>query len=190
MPLPPDGEVTALLHAAAEGDAHAADALMHQVYDALRRIAHRQLRGERADHTLNTTALVHEAWMKLVRQDAGFSNRAHFLGVAALAMRRILVTYAKARLAAKRGGGVRAVTLEPGRVPDPNAPEGLLALDDALEGLLALDERMGKVVLYRFYAGLTEPEIADALDVSVPTVKRDWRRARAWLGAELRGDAS
>ena len=166
-----EGDVTALLRDLAAGDAAASEALMPLVYDELKRVAHRQLRRERADHTLGTTALVHEAWMKLAGQDAGFSNRAHFLGIAALAMRRILITYAKAQRAAKRGGGERAVTFEPGRVPDPHDAEALLTLDDALERLIALDARMGKVLLV----------------VSVPTVKRDWRRARAWLGSELGG---
>ena len=186
-PKTAQGEVTALLRDLAAGDAAASEALMPLVYDELKRVAHRQLRRERGDHTLGTTALVHEAWMKLAHQDAGFSNRAHFLGIAALAMRRILISYAKAQRAAKRGGGQRAVTFEPGRVPDPHDAEALLMLDDALERLTALDPRMGKVVLYRFYAGLTEPEIAELLEVSVPTVKRDWRRARAWLGSELVG---
>ncbi len=182
--------MTSLLRDVANGDAAASEALMPLVYDELRRVAHRHLRGERAGHTLGTTALVNEAWLKLAGQDAPFSNRAHFLGIAALAMRRILISYAKGRQAQKRGSGERAVTLEPGRVPDPSAPAELLALDDALEELLALDERAGHVVLYRFYAGLTEPEIADVLGVSVPTVKRDWRRARAWLATALEDDSA
>lgn len=182
------GQVTELLHALAAGEEAASEALMPLVYDELKRVAHRQLRRERVGHTLGTTALVHEAWMKLAGQGTDFANRAHFLGIAALAMRRILITYAKAQKAAKRGGGVRPATFEPGRVPDPHDAEALLTLDDALERLLALDERMGQVVLYRFFAGLTEPEIAELLKVSVPTVKRDWRRARAWLGAELGGE--
>lgn len=178
--------VTSLLADLSSGDPSAYDALLPLVYGELRRIAGRMLAGERRGHTLSATALVHEAYLRLVKQDrATFFDRAHFLAVAALSMRRILVTHARARQVAKRGGGARPVSLpeaHPARALDVDE---LVAIEQVLERLEALSERQGKVVVYRFYGGLTDEEIAHVLQVSLPTVRRDWRAARAWLTREL-----
>ncbi len=179
-------ELTQLLADWRGGDQAAFDEVWRQVYDHLRAIAHRQLAGERAGHTLDTTALVHEAYFKLAGQDdAAFNDRAHFLAVAALAMRRILVNYARSRAAQKRGGNQVQVTLDDGHVAGDHDAAELIAIDDLLDRLAALDDRQAKVVVYRFYGGLTDTEAAEALGVSVPTVRRDWRAARAWLLREL-----
>ena len=149
-------------------------------------MAHRQLRRERGGHTLNTNALVHEAYLKLVRQDrANWQNRAHFFGVAALAMRRILINYAKSRKAEKRGGGAALATLEDDQMGSVARTDELLALDEALGRLAERSERHARVVEMAFFGGLTQPEIAEALGVSETTVRRDWRMARAWLTQEL-----
>ena len=182
--MPPD--VDALLARASEGDARAADLLFPAVYDRLQEMAARHLYGERADHTLRPTALVHEAYLRLAGQDrTTWQSQAHFFAIAALAMRRILVTYAQRRAAAKRGGGVAVVTLLDGDAVREARPEALLALDEALERLGVLAERPARVVTMRFFGGLTQEEIAEALGVSVPTVQRDWRTARAWLSRAL-----
>lgn len=179
-------ELTQLLSAWRGGDQSAFDEVWRQVYDHLRNIARRKLAGERAGHTLDTTALVHEAYFKLAGQDgATFNDRAHFLAVAALAMRRILVNYARDRVAQKRGGAQVRVTLDDGQRAGGHDAAELIAIDDLLDRLAALDDRQAKVVVYRFYGGLTDPEIAEALGISVPTVRRDWRAARAWLLREL-----
>lgn len=183
--MPPD--ITALLADLHSGDEAAVDAVLPLVYDELQALARGQLRHERAGHTLNPTALVHEAYVKLVGQDAAWENRAHFFGVASLAMRRVLVHYARRRAARKRGGGRAAVTLDEGAVGEA-PPEDLLALDEALTRLAALAERPAKVVELRFFGGLTQEETAEALGVSVPTVQRDWQTARAWLGRALADD--
>jgi RNA polymerase sigma factor (TIGR02999 family) len=167
------------------GDASAADRLLPVVYAELRRLAAGSLRRERAGHTLQPTALVNEAWMRLAGQSAPWQNRAHFLGVAAGAMRRVLVDHARRRQARKRGGGDLRVTLV-----DPPAPGGgneidLVRLDGALERLAALDERQARMVTMRFFAGLTVEETAEALGVSEKTVKRDWAAAKAYLRREL-----
>jgi len=182
--------VTTLLARVDAGDADALNRLVSLVYDELRRIAHAQLRRERRDHTLNTTALVHEAYMRLVDQTrVRWRDRAHFFGVAALAMRRILVNYAEARRAAKRGGGVAPVPLdEAALVLDDREVDELLALDEALGRLKAFNPRGAQVVEYRFFAGLGYDEIAALMDVSPITVRRAWEAARAWLRREL-GDA-
>jgi RNA polymerase sigma factor (TIGR02999 family) len=177
---------TALLEDLTGGNRTVVDALMPRVYDELRDLAHRKLRGERADHTLNTTGLVHEAYEKLVQQDRmTWQNRAHFMGIAALSMRRILINYAQKRNAQKRGGGAPVATFEDGMAPRDVQAEELIDLDDALDRLEQLNERQSKVVTYRFFGGLTQKEIAEVLGVSVPTVRRDWRLARAWLSREL-----
>jgi RNA polymerase sigma factor (TIGR02999 family) len=160
---------------------------MPAVYEHLKLVAHRQLRGERDGHTLNTTALVHEAYLKLVGQsEASWQNRVHFMAVAAQAMRRILVDYARARLAEKRGGGIAAITLNEELHGEYSRPEELVMLDEALVRLKVLDERQAAVVEYHFFGGLTYAEIAGLLGTSEPTVQRDWRAARAWLGTQLR----
>ena len=163
------------------------DQLVPFLYGELRRIARRQLRGERADHTLNTTALVHEAYVKLAGFDRlAFQNRSHFLAVASQAMRRILVDYAAARNAQKRGGELEKQSLED-TVPQAGLPiERLLAVDAALARLEELNPRLTRVVECRVFGGMNIDETAEALDVSAATVKRDWSFARAWLDRELR----
>lgn len=177
---------TALLDDLTGGNRTVVGAVLPQVYEELRDLAHRKLRGERANHTLNTTALVHEAYEKLVQQDRmTWQNRAHFMGVAALSMRRILINYAHKRNAQKRGGGEPVATFEDGMAPRDVHAEELIDLDDALKQLEELNERQAKVVTYRFFGGLTQKEIAEVLGVSEPTVRRDWRLARAWLSREM-----
>ena len=178
---------TALLDDLTGGNRTVVDAVLPQVYDELRDLARRKLRGERPNHTLNTTALVHEAYEKLVQQDRmTWQNRAHFMGVAALSMRRILINYAQKRNAQKRGGGAPVATFEDGMAPRDVQAEELIDLDDALKRLEELNERQAKVVTYRFFGGLTQKEIAEVLDVSVSTIRRDWRLARAWLSREMK----
>lgn len=182
-------DITALLADLTGGKKTVVGALMPLVYDELRVLARRQLRGERAGHTLNTTALVHEAYMKMIGQDVAWQNRAHFFSIAAMAMRRILINYAHKHNAQKRGGGEVIATFEEGQVARETRADELLALDEALTRLAAINERQSKVVECRFFGGLTQEEIAEVLEVSVPTVRRDWRLARAWLSREL-GEAS
>ena len=185
--MPSANSFTALLDDLTGGNRTVVDAVLPRVCDELRDLARRKLRRERPDHTLNTTALVHEAYEKLVQQDRmTWQNRAHFMGVAGLSMRRILINYAHKRNAQKRGGGDPVATFEDGMAPrDVHAAE-LIDLDDALKRLEQLNERQAEVVTYRFFGGLTQKEIAEVLDVSVSTVRRDWRLARAWLSRELR----
>jgi RNA polymerase sigma factor (TIGR02999 family) len=179
-------QITMLLGRLNAGEANAVDQLMPVVYEQLRRMADAQLRRERANHTLNATALVHEAYLKLVDQNrVSWKDRAHFYAFAARAMRRILINYARNRLAKKRGGGQVIATFDDDEIGRESRAEELIALDDALERLKKLNERHSRVVEYRFFAGLSQEEIAEVLGVSVPTVRRDWRLARAWLSREL-----
>lgn len=183
-------DITALLDALEGGNRTVVDELFPYVYAELQRIAQRQLRGERDGHTLNATALVHEAYLKLVRQqEVDWKNRAHFYGVAALAMRRILVNYAHRRRAEKRGGGAPVATFVEGEIGRTTRADELIALDEALERLAERSARQAKVVELWFFAGLTQEEVAEALGVSVPTVRRDWQFARAWLSRELHDGA-
>jgi RNA polymerase sigma factor (TIGR02999 family) len=187
-PVPPAdaAPITDLLLQASGGDAAAIDRLLPVVYDQLHRIAHRALQGERSGHTLGTTGVVHEAYLKLVDQTrVGWRDRAHFFAVAALAMRRILVDYARRHRRAKRGGGASIVTLDDGVVSLDERAENLVALDEALTRLSELNPRLSRVVECRFFGGLTEEEIAEALGVTTRTVKRDWAKARGWLYQEL-----
>ena len=178
--------ITDVLLQASGGDPTAIDRLFPLVYDELRRIAHRALQRERSEHTLGTTGVVHEAYLKLVDQTrVGWRDRAHFFAVAALAMRRILVDYARRHRRAKRGGGVQAVTLDEGTVSLDERAENLVALDEALTRLGELNPRLSRIVECRFFGGLTEEEIAEALGVTTRTVKRDWAKARGWLYQEL-----
>jgi RNA polymerase sigma factor (TIGR02999 family) len=184
------GRVTELLHRAGAGDPTAAAAVFPLVYDELRLLAHRQLRRESSGHSLNTTALVHEAYLKLVDQTrAQIRDRSHFFAVAATAMRRILVDHARRHGALRRGAGAKRVPLEmvDGLAPDQRA-DLLVALDAALIQLAALDARQAKVVECRFFGGLTEEETAEALGTSPRTVKRDWAKARSWLFQKLYPD--
>lgn len=183
------GEITALLGALQAGEPEAADAVLARVYDELRRIARGKMAGERAGHTLQPTALAHEAFVKLLgQQRVQWQSRAHFLAVAALAMRRILINHAKARIADKRGGDSPVVTFEDGAWGRDLRAAELVALDDALTDLAKHNERHSKVVAYKFFGGLTYEDIAEVMGISVPTVRRDWRFARAWLLAALSAD--
>ena len=184
-------QITQLLAAVSDGREDAWEPLMVSVYDELRRLAHGRLRFERQGHTLGTTALVHEAWLRLVDLDRlPWQGRGHFFAVAARAMRRILVDHARATKRHKRGGSRERVPLEEAEgealpnLTDEDADE-LLALDQALTRLGEASERQRKVVELRFFSGLTSPETAEALGVGVNTVKRDWSVARAWLNREL-----
>lgn len=183
------GEVTRLLQAMRGGDDIARDRLVGMVYAELRRAAERALRGERQHHTLNPTDLVHEAFLKLEGSPLpAWENRAHFLGVAARAMRQVLVDHARRRAAVKRGDGWQRTTIDE-FIPGREMPlDEVLALDDALERLDQQDPRLRQVVEYRFFAGMTEQEIADVLGVTERTVRRDWVKARAWLYKELYPD--
>ncbi|HEX5717134.1 MAG TPA: sigma-70 family RNA polymerase sigma factor [Thermoanaerobaculia bacterium] len=189
------GEITSLLAAARQGDGSATHRLMTLVYDELRAMARRQLRYRRPGQTITTTALVHEAYLKLVDQNGvTWQDRSHFFSVAALAMRHILVDSARRRIAKKRGGEDVRITLDEFRVsgnePDPEARVvEVLAVDRALTSLSALDERLGRLVELRFFAGLTEEETAHVMGTSERTVRRDWRKARAFLFQALGGRA-
>lgn len=178
-------QVTDLLLQMRGGDTTAIDRLFPLVYQELRRLAHHQLRQERPGHTLGTTGLVHETYVRLVDQTrVEWRDRGHFLVVAAWAMRRILVDYARRNRAARRGGGSVRFSLDHD-VPAEERGEMLLALDEALERLAALDRRLSQVVEYRYFGGLTEQETADLLGVTRRTVQRDWVKARGWLYLEM-----
>ncbi len=178
-----DGRLTRLLQAWQHGDAVAANELVPLVYAELRRIAASRLRGEREGYTLQPTVLVHEAWMRLADQRAGWQNRSHFFAIAAQAMRRIVVDRARRRTAAKRGGHAEEVPLDEvaHALASPLPDDRLLLLDAALDRLATLDVRQARVVELRYFAGLSVVDTADALDVSTTTVKREWAAARAWL---------
>ena len=179
----PDNAITDLLLRASFGDELAMGQLFPQVYDKLRALAHRQLRGESLANTLNTTALVHEAYISLASQDAGlWSDRAQFYGYAATAMRHILIDHARRRSSAKRGGPhADAVDWQSAELPVDFVAAEMLALDDALQRLGSLDMRLVKVVELRFFAGLSVDECADVLEVAPRSIVRDWRKARAFL---------
>jgi RNA polymerase sigma-70 factor (ECF subfamily) len=181
-------EITELLNRVAPGDATALDRLLPVVYDELRRLAARHLSAERAGHTLQPTALAHEAYLKLVGQrESRWQNRAHFLGVAARVMRRILVDYARQRKAEKRGGGEAPVSLDTSTMIEERPQLAFDDLDHALNDLARLSERQAHVVELRYFGGLTLEETGEVLGISVVTVKRDWAVARAWLYRELTG---
>ena len=181
------GEVTLLLRAWAGGDSDALERLIPLVYTNLRRLAGRQMRQEAVGHTLQPTALVNEAYLRLVGNDASWQDRAHFFAVAARVMRRILVDAARARGADKRGGGAVKVELNPSLDGLPERGQDLIALDEALDALATLDERKARVVEMKFFAGLSVEETADILKISPRSVMRDWQLARAWLTRELAG---
>jgi len=182
------GEVTRLLAELGRGGTAAVDRLMPILYDELRQMARRQIGRERSDHTLDATALVHEAYVKLVGLDRmQWQNRAHFLAVAAQAMRRVLVDYAVSRRAQKRGGDRHKVPLDDVCAGSRQPIEVLVALDTALQKLEVVDARLTRVVECRYFGGMSVEEAAHALDVSPATIKRDWTLARAWLSRELGG---
>ncbi len=168
------------------GDRSALDRLLPMVYDHLRRIANRELQRERPDHTLTPTALVHEAYLKLVQLDRiSWRGRAHFFGACAQVMRRILISYARMKKAEKRGAGAEHVPIHDVFVAAHTRPGDLVALDEALVRLEQLSERQARIVECRFFAGMGVDETAEALGISPATVKRDWTVARAWLNKEL-----
>ena len=179
--------VTELLQLWSSGRQEALDELLPQIYAELQRLAASYLRRERPDHTLQATALVHEAFLKLIDQRAvRWQNRAHFFGIAAQAMRRILVDHARARAAGKRGDGARPVSLDQALALTDAPDTDLLALDEVLTRLAALDPQQSRVVELRFFGGLTMEETAEVLHVSPATVGREWTLAKAWLYAELK----
>lgn len=184
-PLNP-GQVTQLLKQWSEGDTEVLEELLPLVYRELRKVAAGYLRKERSNHTLQPTALVHEAYLKLLGQDrTHWSNRAHFFAIAAQAMRRILVDHARKEKAAKRGGPLAAISLEDAPQLGRSRSIDLIALDLALERLTKLDERQARVVELRFFGGLTVEETSQIMDLSERTVAREWQMARAWLRDQM-----
>lgn len=183
-----DRDATLLLVQSRRGDRAALDALFPLVYEDLRYRAHVALRGQPEGHTLSTTALVHESYLKLIQGDkVRWNDRAHFLALAARAMRFVLVSHARSHSAKKRGGGNVPLDLDEELALSDDRAEEMLALNEALDRLAALDERLGRTVELRYFGGMTIEEIAEALGVAPSTVKLDWQKARAWLYRELRG---
>ena len=183
-------QITQLLSRWREGDRSALNKLTPLVYDELRRLAHRYMSGERPDHTLQTTALVSEAYLKLADQThANWSNRAHFFAVAARAMRQILVNYAMSYNAQKRGGGAAKIELDEAASVAAAQSSEVIDLNEALKRLNALEPRKAQIVELKYFGGLTEDEIAEVLKISAVTVRREWRFAKAWLYHELRNAA-
>ena len=181
-------DVTRLLNAWSDGNKGALDQLLPLVYQELRRLARNHMRRERAGHPLQTTALVNEAYIRLIDQrQVKWQNRSHFFAIAAQAMRRILVSMARARFAARRGGMDQPVSLDEAVIFSPDRSAQLVALDEALQSLAVLDARQSRVVELRFFGGLSVEETAHVLGVSAETVMRDWKRAKAWLYRELSG---
>jgi RNA polymerase sigma-70 factor (ECF subfamily) len=186
MSVPPAHEITRLLRAWSEGDEAALEKLTPLVYEPLHRVARRYMAAERPDHTLQTTALIHEMYLRLV--DAGqvnWNDRAHFFAICARLMRRILTDFARSRCYQKRGGGARHLPLDEALLVSAEPPSDIVALDDALKVLAEVDERKSRVVELRFFGGLSVEETAGVLKVSPETVMRDWRLAKAWLLREL-----
>jgi len=180
-------QVTALLRAWRGGEQAALDRLVPLIYAELHRLAHRYMGRERRDHTLQTSALVNEAYLRLVAADQiDWQNRAHFLAVSATLMRRVLVEFARSRASQRKGGNLRKVELNEAAVASRHRIEDLLALNEALTALEAIDTRKARVVELHFFAGLTPPETAEVLEVSVDTVFRDWRLAKAWLMRQMK----
>src|SRR5271157_3765211 len=187
MDHPGGGDVTILLAELKKGDKEAASKLIPIVYDELRRLAGSYMRNERSDHTLQATALVHEAYLKLIEQrSVDWQSRAHFLGVAAQLMRRILIDHARGHSRQKRGGEQKKVSLDEAFVFSEKQADELLAVDDSLNRLAEIDPRQARVVELRFFGGLSVEEAAEVLGVSPKTIKRDWSVAKAWLYADLK----
>jgi len=183
-------QVTQLLADWSEGDEAALEKLTPVVYEELRRLAHRYMHGQRPDHTLQTTALANEAYLRLVDQSQpSFKNRSHFFAVAAKAMRQILLNHARDQQRQKRGGGASKVALDSAALISPEQTKTVLDVNEALERLAVLDARKARIVELKYFGGLQEDEIASVLKVSAITVRRDWRFARAWLLSELRNVA-
>jgi RNA polymerase sigma-70 factor, ECF subfamily len=179
-------EVTELLRLWRNGDKEALERLTPLVYDELHRLAHRYIRRERPGHTLQTTALLNEAYVRLVEQnDVEWQNRSHFFGVAAQLMRHILVDYARQHLAAKRGGGFQKLALDDGLIVSRERAAELVALDEAMQALSEIYPRRSRVVELRYFGGMNNKEASELLNVSETTIERDWRFAKAWLYREL-----
>ncbi len=188
--MPSENDVTRILQRTDRGEDGAAVALLPLVYDELHELARAHMQREPSDHTLQATALVHEAFLRLVNEkEVGWKGRGHFFGAAAVAMRRILVDHARRRRAAKRGGGAERVELTP-TLEAPGSDEDVLAIDEALERLSARDPRKGRIVELFYFAGLDTHEVARCLEISTRTVQREWRYAKAWLHAEVRGSGA
>ncbi len=182
-------ELTQLLAAWGDGDRAALEKLTPLVYEELRRLAHQYMSHERPGHTLQTSALVHEAYLRLIDQkDVHWQNRAHFFGIAAQMMRRILVDHARQRRYAKRGGDVRQVPLDEAMIVSEERTAEVVALDDALKSLAEIDPRKSQIVELRFFGGLSIEETAEVLKVSPGTIMREWTLAKAWLRREMTGD--
>jgi len=182
--------VTQLLEKWSQGDDAALAELMPLVYEELRHLAHRQMAAERTGHTLQTTALVNEAYLRLADQtNPRWQNRAHFFAVAARAMRQILVSYARSQRSQKRGGGAVKVELDEAAIVSPGESKEIIDLHEALERLSTLDSRKAQVVELKYFGGLNYDEMAEVLKISPVTVRRDWRFAKAWLYTELHGAA-
>lgn len=182
-------KITTLLHAHASGDKHALDELIPIVYSEMHNMARSRLIGERPDHTYSATALVHEAYLKLVDFNRiDWQNRNHFFAIASQIMRNILVDYAVRQKAQKRGGNRNRITLSDEHAQQELNLDEIISVDHALKKLEKIDERQAKVVECRFFGGLTIKETADTLGISMPTVSRDWKVARAWLNRELNDD--
>lgn len=183
---PAPNEVTQLLIDCSKGSQDAFKQLFPLVYEELRRLAHRYMTQERPGHTLQTTAVVHEAYLRLIDQKhVQWQNRAHFFAIASQMMRRILITHAQSHAYAKRGGGALKVSLDEAAVLSQERASELIALDEALKGLTAIDPRRSQVVELRFFGGLSNEEIAEVLNISTNTVTRDWNVAKAWLYREM-----
>jgi RNA polymerase sigma factor (TIGR02999 family) len=179
-------EVTRILECVQRGEAQAAQELLPLVYDEMRRLAAHKMAHEPAGHTLQPTALVHEAWLRLAGPGAGpWDNRGHFFAAAGEAMRRILIDRARKRLAAKRGGGAMPVEIDVLEIPAPDTDENLLLVHEALERFTAVQPQKAELVKLRYFAGLTFDEVAGALGIAVPTAKQWWAYARAWLRVEI-----
>lgn len=186
--MPDPSEVTRILGQMADGDPAAMERLLPLVYEELRDLARREMVREREGHTLGATAVVHEAYLRLAELDRiSWQGRAHFFGAAAMAMRRVLISYARSRNAQKRGSGVVPVPIDDVVLAAKERPGELLALDEALTRLEELNPRQARVVECRFFAGMSIDETAEALGISNATVRRDWALARAWLNRELGG---
>lgn len=188
---PRQHEITELLAEWRDGNQSALDELYPLVYDELRRLARRYMSRERKGHTLQTTALIHEAYVRLVDQkNVQWANRSHFFAISAQIMRRILIDHARRHAYAKRGGGARQVSLEEAATVVPDHSEELLRLDEALKSLAEMDPRRSQVVELRYFGGLNNEEIAGVLHISENTVTRDWNMARAWLYQQLTGSGA
>ena len=183
------GQVTRLLHAMQTGDTDAAETLLPLVYKELHRLAEGYMRRERPDHTLQPTALINEAYMRLAHEEKDWKNREHFIGVAAHVMRRVLVDYARAHKAGIRSGGLKRVEWEEGLAVSAERPHDFVALDEALDRLAELNPRQARVVEMRYFGGLSVEEIAGVLGIAPRSVKRDWSLAKIWLFKDLRAEA-